>query len=76
MSPSTAFLPDAERRAALVSGVMDAGTLELPLIDYVIMLQATVDPAAALQNARDLPDARIDSANSRSYLLAWILTHD
>ncbi|ONI63076.1 hypothetical protein CSIV_16835 [Microbacterium sp. CSI-V] len=76
MSPSTAFLPDTERRAALVSGVMDAGTLELPLIDYVIMLQATVDPAAALQNARALPDARIDSANSRSYLLAWILTHD
>lgn len=76
MSPSTAFLPDAERRSAVVADVMDAGTLEQPLIDYVIMLQATVDPEAALQNARALPDSRIDSADSRSYLLAWIFSHD
>ncbi|MGB4778821.1 hypothetical protein [Microbacterium sp.] len=74
-SPSTAFLPDdPERLASYVTGASPEGVTNLPLIDYVIMLQAEVDRAGALERARALPDANIDGANSRAYLLAWILS--
>lgn len=69
MPPSTAFLPDPSRVDELVAGAPGA-----PLTDYVLMLQATSDPAAALARAERLPDSSIDSADSRSYLSAWILT--
>lgn len=74
MSPSTAFLPDADRTRALVDDALGAGEDDLPLIDYVVMLQATVDRSAALARARALPDSSIDGGNSRSALLAWIMT--
>jgi endoglucanase Acf2 len=50
---------------------------EVPLGDYVLMYsaQAGADQAAkALAVAKSLPDKFIDDGNSRSYLLAWIMT--
>ncbi len=47
--------------------------------DYLLMYRALggkADAAAALRDAEQLPDAVIDSANTRSYLLAWIMTRD
>jgi len=38
------------------------------------MYLALADRDEALQRARDLPDARIDDGNTRSYMLAWIMT--
>ncbi len=72
MSPVTAFLPDPKRAKALVDGVMTAPLATLPLVDYDDMLEATADPDLAAEQAALLPDAAIDSADSRSYLLAWI----
>ncbi|MBO0984720.1 glycosyl hydrolase [Rathayibacter sp. SD072] len=69
LPPATAFLPGPDRVDELVAGAPGS-----PLADYVVMLQATSDPEAALSRAAQLTDAEIDSANSRSYLLAWILT--
>ena len=46
--------------------------------DYLLMYRALAGPdaaAAALDEARSLPADRIDDGNSRSYLLAWILSH-
>lgn len=42
--------------------------------DYFTMLEATVNPIHALQQAISLPDNAIDSANSRTYMLAWIFS--
>jgi endo-1,3(4)-beta-glucanase len=72
MSPATAFLPDPKRAKKLVDGVMTAPLTELPLVDYDVMLEATADPELAAKWAALLPDTSIDSADSRSYLLAWI----
>lgn len=42
--------------------------------DYLAMYQAVVDQPAALRVARDLPASSIDDGNSRTYMLAWIMT--
>lgn len=45
--------------------------------DYLLMYGAMRNPEAANQNlarARDLPAELIDDGNSKSYLLAWIMT--
>jgi endo-1,3(4)-beta-glucanase len=45
--------------------------------DYVLMysaLEGGSQASRALQAARALPEKNIDDANSRSYLLAWIMT--
>lgn len=72
MSPVTAFLPDDERARELVASALTEPFSNLPLVDYVIMLQATADPDEAATNAAQLDDSAIDSANSRSYLDAWV----
>ncbi len=72
LPPATAFLPEPARAAALAEGAFDGTLGELPLVDYVIMLEATADPDAAAEGARLLPEGAIDGANSRAYLLAWI----
>ena len=42
--------------------------------DYLIMYQAMFDKDKALLQYGSLNDVDVDSANSRSYMLAWILT--
>lgn len=46
----------------------------VPFGDYMAMYLALVAPARALSIARELPESAIDDGNSRSYLLAWVLT--
>lgn len=46
----------------------------VPFGDYLTMYLATVDPERALDIGRTLPDSSIDDGDSRSYLLAWLLT--
>lgn len=42
--------------------------------DYLLMYRSLVDQPAALNAATSLPDSNIDGANSRSYMMAWILS--
>ncbi|MDM7892550.1 glycosyl hydrolase [Curtobacterium caseinilyticum] len=53
------------------------GRYDVQFGDYLLMYRALggkADAATALRAAQQLPDAVIDSANTRSYLLAWIMT--
>jgi endoglucanase Acf2 len=42
--------------------------------DYLLMYRSLTDKQGALAAARQLPDTAIDDGNSRSYMLAWILS--
>ena len=42
--------------------------------DYLTMYLALADPRRALEIGRRLPDSAIDDGNTRSHLLAWLLT--
>jgi endo-1,3(4)-beta-glucanase len=42
--------------------------------DYILMYSALADTKGRLEQARNLPEEFIDSANSRSYMMAWILS--
>ncbi len=42
--------------------------------DYLTMYLALAEPGRALEIGRSLPDSAIDDGNTRSYLLAWLLT--
>ena len=56
----------------------DAASWDVMFGDQLLMYAALAGPddaAAALAVARDLPDERIDDGSTRSYLLAWLLTH-
>ncbi len=53
------------------------GRYDVQFGDYLLMYRALggkSDAAAALADAKRLPDAVVDAANSRSYLYAWIMT--
>ncbi len=72
MSPSSGYLAgDPDRIGANVD---EAGSG--PLGDYVLMYEGLAGARAqdALERARALPDADIDQGNSRSYLLAYLMT--
>lgn len=64
-------------RRVLAEAVPD-GRYDVQFGDYLLMYRALAGKSAAreaLTEARSLPDDVIDSANSRSYLLAWIMSH-
>jgi endo-1,3(4)-beta-glucanase len=66
----------AQIRRVLAEAVPD-GRYDVQFGDYLLMYRALAsqaDASVALREARDLPDAVIDSANSRSYMLAWIMS--
>jgi hypothetical protein len=79
MSPASDYLAgDPSRIARNISGAAPQG-YEVQFGDYLLMYSALGgrDAAAkALTAARTLPPQFIDDADSRSYLLAWILSRE
>ncbi|WP_460793817.1 glycosyl hydrolase [Marisediminicola antarctica] len=77
MSPVAGYLAgDAGRIALNLAPATPAG-FDVMFGDYLLMYAALGGPAAAddaLARARVLPGRRIDDGNSRSYLLAFIMT--
>jgi endoglucanase Acf2 len=77
MSPASGYLGgDSGRIASNVTEATPHG-FDVSFGDYLLMYSAlTGKPGAesALATARSLPQKYIDDADSRSYLLAWIMT--
>jgi endo-1,3(4)-beta-glucanase len=79
MSPSSSYLAgDPGRIATNVREVTDASGFHGPLGDYVLMYSALAGGSAAesaLHTAEQQPADAIDDADSRSYLLAFLMSH-
>lgn len=77
INPAANYLGVDKTRAALnlANVVRETGQAPSKFKDYLIMYQVFSDPKGALASAANLHDADIDSANSRSYLFAWLFTH-
>jgi endoglucanase Acf2 len=77
MGPVSGYLAgDADRIRRNVAEALEGGPAP-QFADLILMYQALAGPedaAAALEAARTLPDAAIDDGNSRSHLLAFILS--
>ena len=77
MSPASSYLGgDAQRIASNITEAAPGG-FDVSFGDYMLMysaLRGKSAAASALVTARSLPDKYIDDADSRSYLLAWIMT--
>jgi endoglucanase Acf2 len=69
---STHLGGDPDRVRANVDEAAGAG-YDVLFGDYLLMYLALADAEQALEQARDLPDERIDDGNTRSYLLAWVM---
>ena len=68
--------PDRIRRN--VAEALEAGPAP-QFADLILMYQSLAGPeaaATALAAARDLPDSAIDNGNSRSHLLAFIMSRE
>ena len=77
MSPVSGYLAGESKRIAKSVDEATSGDYKKQFGDYLLMYAALggADQAkAALATARDLPEKFIDDGNSRSYLLAWIMT--
>lgn len=77
MSPASGYLGGDSKRIAGSVSEATSGDYNKQFGDYLLMYAALggADQAkAALATARDLPEKFIDDGNSRSYLLAWIMT--
>ncbi len=78
MSPVANYLGgDPTRIAKNVLAATPAG-YGVQFGDYLLMYSALGGPdsaKSALATARNLPEKFIDDANSRSYMLAWIMSH-
>ena len=79
MSPSSSYLEgDQARIEANVTEATASSGFTGPLGDYVLMYSALAgrtQAAAALNAAVRLPDSAIDDADSRSYLMAFLMTN-
>ena len=77
MSPVATYLGgDADRINANVAEAT-GGTFGQKFGDYLLMYSALAgdtERTAALKAAQGLDDKWIDDGNSRSYLLAWLMT--
>jgi len=63
---------------ALAGPREDPASWDVLFGDQLLMYAALAGPddaASALEVARAIPDERIDDGDTRSYLLAWLLTH-
>ena len=77
MSPASDYLGGDAKRIAQSVSEATAGDYNKQFGDYMLMYSAlggTDAVTAALATARELPQKFIDDGNSRSYLLAWIMT--
>ena len=77
MSPASTYLAgDPARIAENLKQAVPNG-YNVALGDYLLMYSALEGPSqasAALATARTLPDKFIDDGDSRTYLMAWIMT--
>ncbi|MDQ1564678.1 MAG: endo,3(4)-beta-glucanase, partial [Actinomycetota bacterium] len=77
MSPASGYLAGDSKRIAKNIAEAAPDGYDVQFGDYLLMysaLEGRASAAAALAKARQLPDKFIDDADSRSYLLAWIMT--
>jgi endoglucanase Acf2 len=76
MNPGAAYLGTDSARVSqnLAQVVRETGQAPSKFKDFLIMYKSLADPKGALADASALGDADIDSANSRSYLFAWLYT--
>ena len=77
MSPASGYLAGDPARIRKNLAEAAPNGYDVSLGDYLLMYSALEGSAAAtkaLTTARTLPDKYIDDADSRTYLLAWIMT--
>jgi endo-1,3(4)-beta-glucanase len=77
MSPASSYLAGDSARIAKNVSEATAGGYSVQFGDYLLMYSAlggSGQAKAALATARQLPEKYIDDGNSRSYLLAWIMS--
>lgn len=65
---------DKKRIATNLSATLPDGNYSQQFGDYLLMYRSLIDKAGALSAARQLPDEFIDNGNTRSYMLAWIMS--
>jgi hypothetical protein len=63
-----------EKRVRANVAEASAGGFDTMFGDYLTMYLALAEPRRALDIGRRLPDSAIDDGNTRSHLLAWLLT--
>ncbi|CAN5261887.1 hypothetical protein BH09ACT2_BH09ACT2_21720 [soil metagenome] len=79
MSPASGYLGGDPKRIATSVSEATSGDYNKQFGDYLLMYAALggADQAkTALATAKGLPEKFIDDGNSRSYMLAWIMTRD
>jgi endo-1,3(4)-beta-glucanase len=77
MSPSSTYLAGDSRRIEANVAEATGGTFDQKFGDYLLMYSALAGEQqrkAALAAAERLDDKWIDDGNSRSYLLAWLIS--
>jgi endo-1,3(4)-beta-glucanase len=77
MSPASTYLAGDPSRIAENLRQAAPGGYDVALGDYLLMysaLEGRTAASAAVATARSLPDKYIDDGDSRTYLLAWIMT--
>jgi endo-1,3(4)-beta-glucanase len=75
MSPAAGYLRTTKK--SMKADLQEAGTAHTGLFaDYLLMygVLAGGSKSAALQKLKGLPSTQVDSANSKSYAAAWILS--
>ncbi len=73
MNPTGQGMPTS-RIAAQLKEAVPTGNYNVSLGDYLIMYEGLIDKNKALQLAKTQSDQYIDTADSRTYLLAWLMT--
>jgi endo-1,3(4)-beta-glucanase len=74
LNPAMGYLrQEAVTIPAKVAEALPGGDYNKQFADYLLMYQSLSDTPDALTRARTLDSAYIDDANSRSYMLAWIM---
>jgi endoglucanase Acf2 len=79
MSPASTYLGGDPARIAENVDEATAAGFDVALGDYLLMYSALgskTKAAAALTTAHALPNRFIDDADSRSYLLAWLMVRE
>jgi endo-1,3(4)-beta-glucanase len=78
LSPVSDYFAEDPERIALNLRDSAPDGYDVLFGDYLLMysaLQSSSAAETALTESKALPEDRIDQGNSRSYLLAWIMSH-